>query len=198
MLVEGGTPWTPFSIPSITPMLSTLVAHPYIFSYLSSSGSTPFVPFRGRGILRRCLLVPSLRLRTRTLTLICSKRFVRFVEANWMILALSISSVMKLLSTNRPLAPSPATNSSSSLLLVISGSPWNGSSLTVLFGARNTPMFCDDPSAPLQSFASLKRMTIASTNRGYVCSLLCLLPKPTLRRLPNRHTFGLTVTTASL
>jgi hypothetical protein len=49
---------------------------PFIFSCLSSSGSTLFVPFRGMGILRLWLLL-SLRLRTRTLTPICSKRFVR-------------------------------------------------------------------------------------------------------------------------
>jgi hypothetical protein len=41
------------------------------------SGSMLFAPFRGRGILRLCLL-PSLRLRTRAQTPICSKRFVRF------------------------------------------------------------------------------------------------------------------------
>jgi hypothetical protein len=41
----------------------------------------------GGGGFCQCLL-PSLRLRTRTLTPICSKRFVRFVETNWMVLAL--------------------------------------------------------------------------------------------------------------
>jgi hypothetical protein len=165
MLVKGVTPSTSFSLPSIAPMLSTFVAHPCIFSYLSSSGSTPFVPFRGRGVMRLCLLVPSLRLRTRTLTMICTKRFFIFVEANWMMHAISISSMVDLLSTNSPWVPLPATNSSSSLLLGISGSPRLGMEwkqlddhqqqsffgvpcpvppgATVLFGARNTPMFCD-------------------------------------------------------
>jgi hypothetical protein len=39
--------------------------------HLNSSGSALFVPYRRRGILRLCLL-PSLRLRTRTLMLISS------------------------------------------------------------------------------------------------------------------------------
>jgi hypothetical protein len=68
------TPSNSFSLPNLAPMLSTFVAHLCIFSCLNSSGSTVFAPFRGRGILRLCLL-PSLRSRTRTLTPICSKRF---------------------------------------------------------------------------------------------------------------------------
>jgi hypothetical protein len=205
MLLKGVTLSTSFPPPSIAPMLSTFVARPCILSYLSSSGSTPFVPFRGRGILRLCLLVPSLRLRTHTLTLICSKRFVRFVETKWMVLLLSISSMVKSLSTNRPLVPSPVTNSSCSLLLGISGSPRNGRSLTLTsiraslvylvlphlaprcyvpigittvsrVGPAILPCFAMDPSVPLQSFASLKRMTLASTSRACVCSLLGLLP----------------------
>jgi hypothetical protein len=36
--------------------------------------------------MRRCLL-PSLRLGTRTVTPICLKQFVRFVETKWMVLA---------------------------------------------------------------------------------------------------------------
>jgi hypothetical protein len=39
------------------------------------------------GIMRLCLL-PSLRSRTRTLIPICFQRFVRFVETNWMVLAI--------------------------------------------------------------------------------------------------------------
>jgi hypothetical protein len=62
-----------------------------------------------------------------------------------------------------------------------------------------------DPSAPLQAFASPKRMPRASISHAYACSLLCLLPwvsswwvqtvltpMPTSRRLPKRHTSGLT------
>jgi hypothetical protein len=58
-----------------------------IISFLNSSRSTLFVPFRERGIMRLCLL-PSLRLRTRTLTPVCSKRFVKFVETSWAVLVL--------------------------------------------------------------------------------------------------------------
>jgi hypothetical protein len=43
---------------------------PCIFSYFNSSGSTLFVPFQRRGILRLCLLLS----------------LVRFVETNWMML----------------------------------------------------------------------------------------------------------------
>jgi hypothetical protein len=79
-------------------MLSTFVVHPYIFSYPNSRGSTLFASFQGSGILRLCQLL-SLRLRTRTLTSICSKRFVRFAGTNWMMSTLMnwcITSVIKL------------------------------------------------------------------------------------------------------
>jgi hypothetical protein len=78
----------------------------------------------GKGILCLCQL-PSLCLRTHTLTSICSEQFFRFVETNWMVPALmswSITSVMKLHPTNRPLVPSPDATSGS-FLFGISGSP---------------------------------------------------------------------------
>jgi hypothetical protein len=70
-----------FPLPSLTLMLSTSSVHSHIFSSLHSSGSTLFVPFQGRGV-RRMRLLPSLRFRTRALTSICSKLFVRLVETN--------------------------------------------------------------------------------------------------------------------
>jgi hypothetical protein len=54
-------------------MVSTFAVRPCIFSYPNSSGSTLLAPFQGRRVLRLCQL-PSLRLRTRTLTPICQIR----------------------------------------------------------------------------------------------------------------------------
>jgi hypothetical protein len=84
-------------------------------------------------ILRLCLL-PSLRSRTRTLTLICSKRLARFEQMNWTMLALMnwcTTSVVKLHLRKRPLVPSPVA-SSSRLLFGMSGSPRNGYSSTLI------------------------------------------------------------------
>ncbi len=84
----AGDPIELFSIPSLAPMQLTFVVQPCIFNCLNSRGSTLLLPFRGRAVLNLCLL-PSLHSRTRILTTqICSKRFVRFVETNWMMLAL--------------------------------------------------------------------------------------------------------------
>jgi hypothetical protein len=106
--------------------------HPCIFSCPNSSVSTNFASFRRRGMLRLCEL-SSLRLRTRTLTSICSKQFLRFVGLNWMMLALlnwCITSVVKLHLASLPLIPSPAA-SSSSFLVGIYGLPRNEKSLTL-------------------------------------------------------------------
>jgi hypothetical protein len=65
-----------------------------------------------------CLLL-SLRFRTHTLSPICSKRFIRFGETSWMVLAfinLSITSLVKLHLTNRTLVLSPIASSKTSLL----------------------------------------------------------------------------------
>jgi hypothetical protein len=52
----------------------------------SGIGSKFFIPFRGSGASRLCLL-PSLRLKMPTLTLIGSERFVRCMKTRWKVLA---------------------------------------------------------------------------------------------------------------
>jgi hypothetical protein len=184
-------------------MLSTFAVHPCVLNCPNSSGSTLFAPFRGRGILRLYQL-PPLRLRTRTLTPICSKRFVRFVGTSWMMLVLTkwcTTSVVKLHPMSLPSVPS----SVASFLFGIYGLPQNGGNSTLtrsrkylafLALPRMVPRCCVpvgitllsrvevvklacavmDPSVPLQSFASPKRMPRASISHACVCSLPCLLP----------------------
>jgi hypothetical protein len=77
-LVQLVTPSNSISLPSLAPMLSTFFRPPLHLQLSQFKQIHTLRTVSGRGILRLCLL-PSLRLRTRTLTPICSNRFVRFL-----------------------------------------------------------------------------------------------------------------------
>jgi hypothetical protein len=185
-----------------------MVVHPCIFICINSSGSTLFVPFRGRGFPLLCLL-PSLSLRTRTtrtLTPICSKQFVRFVETNWAMLALMKVHHIRGTATPDEQALGSFTRHKFEQLTIwdlwlasewkqldalqkqnLSGIPCPAPpGATVLRshwnciikprGTRKARMYCDGSKCAAPELRFAPSIPRASTSHTCVCSFLCLLP----------------------
>jgi hypothetical protein len=130
-----------------------------------------------------CLcLLPSLRLRTRTLTPICSKRFVRFVETNWMVLG---AGTHKLIHHIRGEAtPDEKALGSFTRRKLKELSVWDlrlaskcqrSSEVEHIWHTMSCPTWRHGVAFPT-SLAALKHIPHASNSGACICSLFCLRP----------------------
>jgi hypothetical protein len=111
-------------------MLSTVVAHPCIWSCLSSSECTLFLKFWGRGFVSLSSTIAALEDTYTGAALLETIRQIHVDELDGAGTHEVIHHIREGTPTNRPLFPSSFASLSCSLL-GISGSSWNGSSSTL-------------------------------------------------------------------